>query len=344
MRDDPRVIGRYRATGADLPFADPRRAHGVAMEGYFWRFTDARAGRSIVALCGINRDADGRLWAIVGLAAHPGGFVRHAVIPTGGAHARGLGVWAGDGVFHATEHELHLDLGDDARLDVALDDVGGWRAGRAFGGLGIAHAVPGLGQYWHPHGLRGTATGVAVVDGERIVLDGARTYSEKNWSHLGFPREWWWGQAHCFAGADDDVCLAFAGGGVRVGGIDLTATAIVVRLGDDVLRFGHPLLAPVRVGVGERTWRLVGTSARRTIEVEGWAPDGEAHVLPVPLPHERRTVPGSLQHFDGRMRVVVRERGSVRFAGESGFAGLENGAQGRAEAEQDRRRRALVAA
>ena len=30
----------YRATGADLPFGDPLTAHGVAMEGYFWRFTD----------------------------------------------------------------------------------------------------------------------------------------------------------------------------------------------------------------------------------------------------------------------------------------------------------------
>lgn len=35
--------------GADLPWGDLRAAHGVPMEGYFWRFTDAVAGRVIVA-------------------------------------------------------------------------------------------------------------------------------------------------------------------------------------------------------------------------------------------------------------------------------------------------------
>ena len=29
------LLSRYRATGADLPFGDPTRAHGVDMEGYF---------------------------------------------------------------------------------------------------------------------------------------------------------------------------------------------------------------------------------------------------------------------------------------------------------------------
>lgn len=27
----------YRASGADRPFGDPLPAHGVAMEGHFWR-------------------------------------------------------------------------------------------------------------------------------------------------------------------------------------------------------------------------------------------------------------------------------------------------------------------
>ena len=36
----------YRATGADLFVASTLPAHGVAMEGYFWRFTDAATGAS----------------------------------------------------------------------------------------------------------------------------------------------------------------------------------------------------------------------------------------------------------------------------------------------------------
>ena len=65
----------YRRTGADPPFGDPRRAHGTRFEGYYWRITDAAAGRVAIALCGVCRDAAGP-WAIVALAAHPGGLVR----------------------------------------------------------------------------------------------------------------------------------------------------------------------------------------------------------------------------------------------------------------------------
>jgi hypothetical protein len=57
-----RVAHSYRASGADLPFGDPLRAHGVAMEGYFWRITDADRGRSLIALIGVNRDRVGGHW------------------------------------------------------------------------------------------------------------------------------------------------------------------------------------------------------------------------------------------------------------------------------------------
>src|SRR3954452_13577538 len=71
---------RYRRTGADPPFGDPARYHGVAMEGYYWRFTDAVQGRVAVALIGVNRDGRGGTWATVALAAHPGGHLRSAVV------------------------------------------------------------------------------------------------------------------------------------------------------------------------------------------------------------------------------------------------------------------------
>ena len=74
------LTGRYRRTGADPPFGDPRRAHGVPFEGYYWRFTDAGAGRVVIVLCGLSRDAAGT-WAIVALAAHPGGLVRSRLVP-----------------------------------------------------------------------------------------------------------------------------------------------------------------------------------------------------------------------------------------------------------------------
>ncbi len=332
-RPDPTLLDRYRATGADLPFADPRRAHGVRMEGYFWRLTDAQAGRTVIAWCGVQRDGAGRCWAFVGLAAHPGGFVRHAVVPTGGADRDGMGVWAGDGVARADARQLHIDLGPDARLSVRLDGVAGWQGLRPYGGLGIAHAIPAIGQYWHPHGLGGAATGIAVLGGPPVQLRGAVVYAEKNWSHHGFPDEWWWGQAHHFAGAERDVCLAFAGGAVRVGSVGITATAVVLRLGDRLLRFGTPLRSPVRARLTDDTWTLRGRSARYGIDVEGHADPSTAHVLSIPLPEQRASVPGSLQHLDGRVNVVLRRHGRVLFSGESGLAGLEHGERSRAARE-----------
>ncbi|MFD2393343.1 hypothetical protein ACFSSF_05200 [Dietzia aerolata] len=62
------LLGWYRSTGADLPFGDPLRAHGVAMEGYFLRLTDRERGRVVIALIGVNRGPEGH-WATLGLAS-----------------------------------------------------------------------------------------------------------------------------------------------------------------------------------------------------------------------------------------------------------------------------------
>ncbi|HEU4976618.1 MAG TPA: tocopherol cyclase family protein [Baekduia sp.] len=317
------LLRAYRATGADPPFGDPRRAHhGVAMEGYFWRLTDPRRGRVVIALCGVNRASDGGHWATVALAAHPGGFLRQAAVPRAGADPAGLGAWAHAGAFDGGPRHVRVDLGEDARLDVELDDVREWGR-RTFGGVGAAHAVPGLSQYWHPHVLGGTARGRAVLGDEVVELDGARVYAEKNWGRAGFPDRWWWGQAVGFE--DPEVCVAFAGGEVRAGPARLDASALAVRVGDRLVRIGQPLLSPVRAEVRDGHWRLRGRGPRWAVEVEATANPGAAHALPVPVPHERRNVPGAHQHLDGRLRVAVRRRGRLVYRGESALAGLERG-------------------
>ena len=88
-------ISRYRRAGADPPWFDPRRYHGVAMEGYFWRFTHAASGRVAIVMCGVNRSSAGQRWAFVGLAVHPGGFFRWAALQDATADAGGYGVRAG---------------------------------------------------------------------------------------------------------------------------------------------------------------------------------------------------------------------------------------------------------
>src|SRR5688500_16823220 len=105
------------------------------MEGYFWRFSDPASGRVVIALNGVNRDAHGDHWATLGVAAHPSGFLRTRERPEGAADPVGLGVTAGE-AFHGTHDRLRVDLGPDARIDVAVRNPAPWPR-RRFGGSSV---------------------------------------------------------------------------------------------------------------------------------------------------------------------------------------------------------------
>jgi hypothetical protein len=320
------VLAAYRRTGADPPFGDPRAYHGVAMEGYFWRFTDAARGRVVVALLGVNRDGAGGTWGTAALAAHPGGHLGQAALPRAWADPAGLGVRAWDDdrlAFDAGPGAVRVDLGPGARLEVALSRPRGWPR-RALGGVGPAQLVPALSQYWHPHLLDGRAHGRLQLGDEGWDLAGARVYAEKNWGDgHGFPPAWWWGQAHAFG--REDACVAFAGGRAGLAGAHVVATSLVVGLGGELLRAIRPLV-PMRVGVDARGWVLRARTLRHRIEVEAHANGTDAHRLPVPVPRERRNLEGAaVQHLAGAMRVRVTRRGRTLWEDESRLAGLERG-------------------
>lgn len=329
-----RLHAAYRATGADLPFGNPLAAHGVAMEGYFWRVTDPSTGRVVVALIGVNRDRRGEHWATLGLAAHPAPFLAHDAHPVGYADPRRLAVSAGS-AFLADERSVRVDLGPRARLDLALTDPAPWPRRRLGGSSGF-HVVPALNQYWHPWLLGGRAAGRVVLDDEEWEFDGAQVYAEKNWGRDGFPEEWWWGQAQGFEAPG--ACVAFAGGLVQAGPLRTEVTALVVRLPDgEVVRLGNPVTSPVRARVTDHTWLLRGRGRGWRIDVEAHAPLDAAHVLPVPLPAERRNTPGALEHLGGSLAVTVRRGHRVVWRGDSSLAGLEHGGLARAAAELHRR-------
>ena len=318
------LIAAYRRTGADVPFGDPLPSHGAEMEGWFWRVTDPASGRVVVALCGVNRHPAGD-WATVAVALHPGGIVRSAVLGDARADRSNFDLRAG------TSSAAHLEASAD-RLRVDLDDVhldlrfsGSFEWPKAFGGGGVFSAVPFLNQYWHPYRLGGVASGAVAVAGngsgsERWSLDGARVYGERNWG-AGFPDRWWWGQAHDFDGAD--VSVAFSGGVLRLGPIARQVCGVVVRLGERVIRITPP--APVHSDVTPGRWTVRARSWRYQVDLDGDGNGIEPHVLPVPLPAERRNVDTDFEHLAGRLRCVVRERGHVVFEGTSELAGLEVG-------------------
>lgn len=330
------VAARYRSSGADVPFGSLTSGHGVAMEGYFWRFTDPVAQRAVIALIGVQQSRRGP-WALVGLGAHPGQFWRQAVVMEAQARRGGPGAEAGS-VFRGDDRRVVVDLAPDARLDVTLSELNPWPRTRPFGGSSLFQMIPGLNQYWHPWLLGARANGTATLGGETWQLRDAQVYAEKNWGSDGFPRMWWWGQAHGFA--ERDACVAFAGGEVTAGPLRTTVTALVVRLPDGtLLRLGNPGTSPVRVAISDERWALSGRTRAWQVEVEGHAPLGQALVLPVPLVEERRASPGALEHLGATMTVRVRNRGHLVWEGTSHLAGLEHGGLDRAAAEARRRAR-----
>ncbi len=290
------AIDAYRRTGADLPFQNPAHDHGVAMEGTFWRFTDAARARVAIVLLGSCRGPQGR-WSLVGVATHPGRHVRWAI---------------GEDLLQSGPGRLRVRL-DDAAVDATWAADHRWPR-RAFGALGPAHMVPWLGQYWHPHLLSGAARGTLTLGGETWSLDGATVYSERNWGSR-FAERWWWGQAHDLG--DGAVCAAFAGGCL----LGQAPTAIVVAIGDRLLRLSPPLAA-VTTSTAPGRWRVRAGG----VEIEAEADPAAAHVLPVPVPAEQRAELRSHQHLAGRLALTVRRRGGLVFRGETHLAGLELGA------------------
>ncbi|MFZ0833777.1 MAG: tocopherol cyclase family protein [Mycobacterium sp.] len=313
------AINAYRRSGADVPFGDPLPTHGTAMEGWFWRVTDAASGRVVVALCSVNRNPDGD-WATVAVALHPSGLVRSAALDDAEADESRFTVRAGSdpkGTLAVSADRIRIDL-DDVHLDMRFEDPFVWP--KAFGGGGVFSSIPFLNQYWHPYRLRGKASGTVEFGDEVWTLDNARWYSERNWG-AGFPKRWWWGQAHDFG--DDDVSVAFSGGLLQLGPLGRDVAGVVVRLGERVIRVTPPAL--VSSDVGEGRWRIRARGLRYQIDLDGDGTHLDPHVLPVPLPAERRNVGTDFEHLAGRLRVRVREFGRVLFEGTSELAGLEVG-------------------
>ena len=216
----------------------------------------------IVWLCGVCQGYGGS-WATVALAAHPGGFLRHGTVAPAAGDFERFGARAGD-VFRGSVHELRVRMGDDAWVDARLRPRVTWPR-RALGGLGPGQLVPGLAQYWHPVLLAAEIEGEACIGGRRLRLEGARAYVEKNWGP-GFAGRWWWGEADAFP--DPDVGVAFAGGRLPMLGVSAAPTAVVVRLGERVLRLVPPL-ARAQARVDAQSWHVQVRSPRYRLELEG---------------------------------------------------------------------------
>jgi hypothetical protein len=273
------------------------------------------SGVVVIALSGVCAGPQGS-WALNTLAAHPGGFARTEITPAATADPRTFGVRAGR-VLRGDATALAVDMGPDASLEITLREAVTWPP-RAFGALGIAHAIPSLPQYWHPVVLAADVQGRVRAGDVDLDLDGGVGYAEKNWGH-GFPGRWWWGHAAAFG---DDVSVSFAGGELALGGVAVAPTAVVVRLGARVIALAPPL-ATTRVALGSGAWRLRTRGRGYRVEIDGAAGDVQAHELLVPVPGQLRGELRSHQQLAGGLALRVRRGRRLLYDGRSALAGLE---------------------
>lgn len=314
------LVALYRRTGADVPFGDPLPSHGTEMEGWFWRLTDPATGRVVVALCSCNQHAGGD-WSTVAIAVEPGGVVRSAAFDTAVADRRQFAIHAedGSGFLDADRSRLQLTI-DDCAVDLRVDNTEPWP--KVFGGGGMFSSVPFLNQYWHPYCLGGRVSGSVQGAGVDWQFDDARLYCERNWG-AGFPQRWWWGEAHDFD--QGDACVAFSGGLLELGPIHREVTGVIVRLGSRVLRITPPAPVSSRFDRDDWHWQISARTARFVVELDGSGAGRAPHVLPVPVPAERRNIDTDYEFLAGTLRCTVREWGRVIFDGTSHLAALEVG-------------------
>ena len=184
----------------------------------------------------------------------------------------------------------------------------GWPR-RAFGALGLAHAVPGLPQYWHPVVLAARCQRVRARGRARAP---ARRRGRLCREELGprLPRP-------LVVGPGGDVPaiptsgVAFAGGRLPLPGADVAPTAVVVRLGARRLALvaarsiGRGCRSPTAPGGSRTRGRAIAWRSRATPRAR-WRTRWTSRV-----PGERRTADGARQHLAGRIDAD-RARGSPR--------------------------------
>ena len=189
------MLAAYRASGADLPFGHPRRAHGTRWRATTGASPTRRAGRCsspCAASAATARAAAGGRWPSPITRrgrSPPRRPTRRGPTPRASAPRPAPCCAATRGACTSTSAPRR------AWTPSCTTSPPGRTAPGAASELG--HVVPGLSQYWLPWCLGARVTGRARIGGREVPLDGAVAYAEKNWGH-GFPPDWWWGQAHGF--------------------------------------------------------------------------------------------------------------------------------------------------
>ena len=271
-----------------------------ALDGWFWRFTWPD-GRAAIVLCGVCPG-----WALVGVAQQPGRAGARRSSTTRAPTGRGVRIgtaFAGDAAPRAASTGVDAHLHDVVRVAAP---VARHRPGRP-------SAVPAP--------VLAAARAAGARRGRRRRL-GPRRRDRVRGAQLGrrLPARVVVGRGARLRRRPGDRRVRRRPG----------ARPAARDRGRRARR--RPARPPRRAGARGRARRRrarpLGAArplAAAPVEIEAAADPAAAHVLDVPVPAERRTLPWSHQHLAGRLRVRVTRRGRLLYEGESALAGLELG-------------------
>ena len=296
-----------------------RRGRRPALDGWFWRFTWPD-GRAAIVLCGVCPG-----WALVGVAPHPGRVWLPAILDAPAADDRGVRI--GERVRGRGRAPARRPPGRRPR-------AGGSARRRPLAAPVARHRARRLAPRLPPVLAPARAAGAcgrlrrgrrrALVAGRRdrirraqlgqrlpagvVVGRGARLRRRPGHGRVR--------RRPCDRAAERDRGRRAHRAGASYGSASRCSPACA--------RTSRPAAgccAAARSATASRSRRRPTRPA--------------AHILDVPVPAERRTVPWSHQHLAGRLRVRVERHGRLMYEGESALAGLEQGQRRRTRQGSD---------
>ncbi|MGW4826351.1 tocopherol cyclase family protein [Amycolatopsis japonica] len=304
----------WRRTGADFPGGDPLPGHGVATEGYLWRFTLPEQQQVVTVACTVNRDGR-ETWSHILVAAEPGALLCQETVAGGYTDRETFTIGLGR-LLRYQDNELKVAMGD-LRLEARMTSVSGWS--RRTPPNGLAATLPFLRTYWHPYVLDGEVQGQLDTGSHGYGLHGAHVYAEKSWGR-GFPARWWWGQAHGFN--EEGLCVAYVATPV------LPTSDSIVLASCFIHRENAGWHLPVLTNYAVRHedhdgWTLTMHGRRHRIHLAGSRIDTPLPLsLPLPRTRELITAPQALR---SRLTVRVERSTRVLLAAETSLASHESG-------------------
>ena len=302
-------------------YQDGRTRRGY-FEGWYFKATDTSGARTLAIIPGVSIEPAGRRHAFVQVMRDDGlthwfdlpweefsSATNHFDIRVGGCRF--------------TDREITLDLDDGTSRvlgTLALGAPKPWPVRPLSPGImGPFRFAPFMECYHGVLSMDHAVDGAAEIDGERLVFDGGRGYTEKDWGR-SFPSAWVWVQSNGF----DHPGISLTASIARIPwlGSSFVGSIVGLLVDGELHRFATytgARLASLSHSAGAVEFALEDSRLRIEVAASGAVPG----ILRSPV--LGRMVGQVEESLNGMVRVRLIERASGRevFSGEGRGSGIE---------------------